>query len=260
MTKEEIEARYAETARIAAENRAHPTRNAAERIRDIAADADDWMAKIRDGLARSRAERERLEATPEFAAAKAAQEAAEDARQRRIEDMRVAETRSRALAMLPPPLRADLESGSFDSGMALPRAAKRWAESTVRVLVMRGGVGCGKSVAAAYACTLVSGSQWLRANGFISAVLHSYDESSPKLSRTLVVVDDVGQERDHSQLDHAMCEFLDMTATRLVVTTNLTPEAFAGLYSDRLVDRLGQYAVDISTGAKSLRRPASKTE
>lgn len=146
-----------------------------------------------------------------------------------------------------------------------------------RHLVLRGGVGCGKTTAACVAVKMwcepsdvrrreemqycagmwnendVKHSvSWLRPDQVVSAVLHDYDEKSPKL-RSLVVIDDVGLE-SRADFTTALCELLDRSGHTLVITTNLVKKTMRERYDLRLLDRLNDTARAIDLPEKSMRR------
>lgn len=125
------------------------------------------------------------------------------------------------------------------------QAALGWLGNAKRLLLLRGGVGVGKTFAAAMAAKALSESRvrssasvsWHRPNDFVSAVLHQYDDSVPKLGRDLVIVDDVGRETK-SDLCEALCSFLDDYTARIILTTNLKKSDFRDRYDARLIDRM----------------------
>jgi hypothetical protein len=152
-----------------------------------------------------------------------------------------------------------------------------WLKDPSRHLVLRGGVGCGKTTAACVAvkhwvepASLLMGNDfdyppgvridwherhdvaWLRPDQLVSAVLHDYDESSPKL-RPYVVVDDMGVETK-GDFAAALCELLDRSGHTVVITTNLTKARFRERYDLRLLDRLNDTARAIDLPEKSMRR------
>lgn len=157
----------------------------------------------------------------------------------------------------PPGIASVLSSGEMEQLPAVV-AALDWASKPVRGLMLRGGVGSGKSVAAAVAMreliSMKSGSaSWHTPNAFVSAVMHSYDENAPKLGLDVVVVDDVGRETK-ADFCEALCEFIDTHSTRFVLTTNLTRDDFKQRYDARLIDRLNHYAKAIAVKGPSRRR------
>lgn len=152
-------------------------------------------------------------------------------------------------------------------------AVKDWLANPSRHLVLRGGVGCGKTTAA---CVAVkhwcepsghepwSGWQpsdstgrtgfisWLRPDQLVSAVLHDYDEKSPKL-RKYIVVDDMGLETK-ADFAVAMCELLDREGHTLLITTNLPKQRMRERYDVRLLDRLNDTARAVDLPEKSMRK------
>jgi len=152
-----------------------------------------------------------------------------------------------------------------------------WLREPGRHLVLRGGVGCGKTTAACVAVKhwvdpagLPMGGDhdyspggridwheqhdvsWLRPDQLVSAVLHDYDEKSPKL-RTHVVVDDMGVETK-ADFAAALCELLDRAGHTVIITTNLTKVRFRERYDLRLLDRLNDTARAIDLPEKSMRK------
>lgn len=113
-------------------------------------------------------------------------------------------------------------------------------------LMIRGSVGSGKSVAAAFALRYwlepgmsrgVGGVSWLSPDDVVSGVLHSYDQNAPKIGRR-VVIDDLGTETK-ADFQHAFEKLLDRTGVQLLVTTNLRKADFVPpAYAPRLVSRL----------------------
>lgn len=169
---------------------------------------------------------------------------------------REAARREYALSVLPPKLRATLAGGCVELTQAT-RAVDTWtAERKSRVLMIRGGVGVGKSVAAARAVTLSVDAgrrscSWHRPNDFVSAVLHAYDGHAPKLGGDLVVIDDVGRETK-ADFCEALCAFIDDYAASILLTTNLTKDQFRERYDVRLIDRLREvgHAVDVKGASR----------
>jgi chromosomal replication initiation ATPase DnaA len=169
---------------------------------------------------------------------------------------REAARRAYALSSLPPKLQATLAAGCIELTPAT-RAVDSWmSDRTSRVLLIRGGVGVGKSVAAARAVTLSVDAgrrsvSWHRPNDFVSAVLHAYDGHAPRLGGDLVVIDDVGRETK-ADFCEALCAFIDDYAASILLTTNLTKDQFSSRYDVRLIDRLREVgrAVDVKGASR----------
>jgi DNA replication protein DnaC len=182
---------------------------------------------------------------------RAQEEASRIAEERRAEAQRNADLR----VTLPPYLRAAVLDESLEETGAVA-TAREWLSSDKRLLLLRGGVGVGKSVAAAVVAKemIFTGKSvsWHRPNGFVSAVMHSYDASAPSLGDDLVVVDDLGRDTK-SDFDEAMCAFIDDRDTRILLTTNLSKEAFRERYDIRLIDRMGAIGVGVTLKGESRR-------
>jgi DNA replication protein DnaC len=116
-------------------------------------------------------------------------------------------------------------------------------------LVIIGAVGVGKSIAAAAAVKhwVEPGERfqpvsWLRPDQLVSAVMHSYDPSAPKLCR-YVVLDDMGRETK-TDFAESLCDLLDRQGHTLIITSNLAAmhkdpsKTFRGRYDERLISRM----------------------
>lgn len=181
----------------------------------------------------------------------------EDARRREAEAARHARL-TKALACVPPKARkVVLEQVTLERTEAV-QAALEWERADqYRVVLLRGGVGVGKSIAAAAAAYASAARgrrhiSWHRPNDFVSAMLHAYDPTAPKLGLDLVVIDDLGRETKHD-FDEALCAFFDETETRCVLTTNLGAQEFKDRYDVRVLDRLRECAVAIACKGTSRR-------
>lgn len=95
----------------------------------------------------------------------------------------------------------------------------------------------------------------LHPNALISAMLHDYDDKSPKIGPNvrLVVVDDIGRESKQAGLIESLCMLLDRRNLRVVMSTNLSKLDFRKVYTDdRLLERLREstYAADVKAGGE----------
>jgi DNA replication protein DnaC len=187
------------------------------------------------------------------------------------------ERRRRAAAFavlgdLPPKVKAAIHEDRLQHGKDWPviDASLAWLRTKSRVLLIRGGVGVGKTMAAGavvaeYCRTAIdecvrSGEvrrpfSWHRPNDFVSAMLHSYDPKAPTLGNELVVIDDIGRAQEKADFEEALCAFLDDNAQRLVMTTNLKKEDFRERYDARIIDRLLECGQAITIKGDSRRKP-----
>lgn len=163
-----------------------------------------------------------------------------------------------ALDRAPPAMRKLVSSGEFKAGSMGVSIARKWARGGERGLALMGGVGTGKSVAAA--CAMAEHAQsseesvtWHRPNDFVSGVLHKYDEKAPRIGKGLVVIDDLGRETK-GDFEEALVVLIDDTLTRFVLTTNLTMDELRARYGERLLDRLGHECQFVAMSGRSQRR------
>ena len=139
-------------------------------------------------------------------------------------------------------------------------AVDTWLESGQTLLLLAGGVGIGKSVAAAYAIKRTPG-RWFAAPDMPQ--LQGYErarEVDALMRPRLLVIDDLGAEYAdrnewaRTQLRTLICKRHDEGA-RTVITTNLNAAAWKEYADARLIDRLGTGTVKTIGGA-SMRRKA----
>lgn len=186
-----------------------------------------------------------------------AEERAEAERAREAENARIVAHRiERAVCSCLPPIVAEVVNGPLTDTPGVV-AVREWLASPARGLVIRGGVGVGKTVAAGALARMCIAQgravSWHRPNEFVSAVLHSYDERSPKLAKGVVIIDDVGRETK-ADFEESVCTFIDDRDTRFVITTNLTRDDFRARYDARLIDRLNHCARAVALKGASRRR------
>jgi DNA replication protein DnaC len=194
-----------------------------------------------------------------------------------LEERREAEWREAVGRVCPAPETQTVFAGDMVETEAA-KSVNAWLSAMPRkVLVLRGGVGCGKSVAAALAVkhwcrpaigksadpfnerpvtfTVIRGLScaWLSPDDVVSAVMHAYDDKSPKLCPYLVI-DDMGRE-SKPEFAEALCRLLDSGKHTMVITTNLSKQQLRERYPDlRLIDRLNHAAMATDLKSKSLRR------
>lgn len=262
--------------RESADFQAALVRRAGESLAEWSVRADDAIARHDPGfmvkLWLGSMFHEIYAADPEAAALEASRVAAEEQRKA---DALQAEWRRRMAARVPK-RPAELAFAGFDTPST--KAVRDWmASGTDRSLVLRGGVGAGKSTAAAlYAKKLLEPTihqvwdfemgrarqrgftdeheglaVWLRPDQLVSAVLHDYDENSPKLNHGFVL-DDMGRETK-SDFTEALCAVLDGGKHKLVITTNETKQQMRDRYDLRLLDRMNELCVAFDVPGKSLR-------
>jgi DNA replication protein DnaC len=156
------------------------------------------------------------------------------------------------------------------------RVVKRWLEAApCPWLVLSGGTGTGKTVAAAYAAAELGG-MYVSAPELRPLFTRSAwdrgadrDRAEALMTTRLLVIDDLGTEVDEPE-KFASELFKVLNARqrlRTIVTTNLSPERLLDpkRYTDRVVDRLehmtttsaGVSAI-FALGGKSLRRKLVK--
>ena len=235
---------------------------------ELAILADDLLRKLNGQAMRTDAERE-AEIMEAYAHDAARRKRDEDAA--RAERARQREHYLHVYTTpLPPKVRSALLAGAPADDVEWPvvSAARLWLAGTCRVLLIRGGVGVGKTMAAGTIAMDVCSAaveqtmrhgytscplSWHRPNDFVSAMLHKYDKDAPRLGDTLVVVDDVGRET-RTDFEEALCTFLDDSGLRLVMTTNLTKDQFRERYGMRVVDRLLECGAALTVKGESRRK------
>jgi DNA replication protein DnaC len=154
------------------------------------------------------------------------------------------------------------------------QAVQKWLDDGCQHdLVLRGGVGTGKSTAACLAVkhwcepdvaldaagepyekqtTKELCVSWLRPHALVSAVEHAYDSSAPKL-RKYVVLEDIGRET-RPEFVEAFCELLDRDGHTILITTNLKRDQMRERYDVRVLERLAERARPVDVPGESMRR------
>jgi len=155
------------------------------------------------------------------------------------------------------------EESAALAGMFATTATKgvdAWLKGSKRWLVIGGGTGVGKSVAAAYALATAPGTgTWLSASRFVS-MLGGFDGQA-KCERVkhldVVVVDDFGTEH---MSDFAASVFHEVLAARhqnmnrTIITHNLKKPDLRARLGSRLADRVVSDCVYVECAGESLRR------
>lgn len=121
------------------------------------------------------------------------------------------------------------------------------------LLALVGGTGVGKTVAAAWALLQVGG-EAVRSDelSFLSGSNYSADRDRFReivTTRGLLVVDDVGTERDEAKARHGLFDLVDIRqgkGMRTLLTSNVTAEVLRSRLCERTLSRLravgGQYS------------------
>lgn len=223
---------------------------------------------LADMIAKSRAEYERYADDPVYLAQKA-KEAADNAAECAASKDRM----WRDLVAICAPVRVARLAWEPKETHAV-KVATKWVEGGCATdLVLRGGVGTGKSTAAAVAVKLLlepplpvwrpSGIAlaselskgvtvtWLRPDSLVSAVMHAYDDKAPRLHE-YIVIDDLGRET-RADFAEAFCELLDREGHTLLITTNLTRDEMRQRYDLRILDRLNERASAFDIPGESMR-------
>lgn len=151
------------------------------------------------------------------------------------------------------------------------RACRRWLQGDASFLVLSGGVGVGKTVAAISAfykpgVTVAknghpSAFRILRASDLAQTIDPWQNEDVRKESPVWprLVIDDLGTEfADNRRFRAALEKTIDLRMNRphlrTIVTTNLPREAIREMYGDRVADRLNDCGVFMAITGASRRR------
>lgn len=206
-------------------------------------------------LERAKTEARRRAEDPEYQAA-LAREAREQAA--RDEENRKAETvRNRTAEGIPRRIWPVLDAPRETAALAAVRAFM--ANKAQSLLVLAGGVGTGKTVAAAWLLDQWGG-VFLKAIEVATAGAYDHEFWSDLRATLALVIDDVGTEpRDEKGWAAAnFAALLDYRydhQRKTILTTNLTAERFRTVYGDaRTLDRLREAGAFIAIPGESLRQ------
>lgn len=127
-------------------------------------------------------------------------------------------------------------------------AVDAWLASDVPILVLSGGVGRGKTFAAAYAYHQRRDAKYIGAREFERVFSARYgDELEAQdtcMTVSMLVVDDVGRERDAEAMTYALLDLVDdrrKDDRRTILISNLGRQQLKQRYRDeRLWSRLGE--------------------
>lgn len=178
-----------------------------------------------------------------------------------------------------------LAQEKLDRTPAMDAAASWWA-SEKRLLVLAGGNGCGKTIAA---CSVVRrhcvdhslkyylhnpgdlppywvwrGFKFRDATALIASGLSESKSDRIDVSvaalTTLLILDEAGNESGDGErgLGNLICDRLGDDRLRTIVTTNLSQENFEKRYGSRLASRLSSDGIFSVVHSKDLRREVSE--
>lgn len=139
-------------------------------------------------------------------------------------------------------------------------AVDGWLATDQRLLLLTGGLGCGKSVAAGYAIKRSPG-RWMHASEIAKAARFEADERMRELlAARLLVIDDLGAEfNDASGWGRAALTTLLLQryeeGLRTLITTNLDQKTWSTYADPRIKDRLKAGTI-FEVKGESLRRRA----
>lgn len=150
-------------------------------------------------------------------------------------------------------------AGTLEKTQAIEHV-DRWLASKLRYLVLSGGVGVGKTVAAAYAATFNRGAVVPAPHlaQRLDPWKHEVDRGVVRLSLRvpLLVIDDLGTEAaDNARFAQAFTDAIDARQDhgRTLITTNLTGAQFKSRYDARIVDRIRHQGRFVELKGESLR-------
>lgn len=183
--------------------------------------------------------------------------------------------RARVLELLDSPRLSALVTSELQQTEAL-RAVADWDRRRgAWCLLLIGGVGCGKSTAAASHFVEV-GVRWLEIGASLSSRARPiWARASEEAGRSafgaeadvrrdafrrscLLVLDDLGVEMSTnpwSQLVDDVMDYRYQHSGRTVITSNLDPNAFKARYGERISDRIRQDGMVRQLSGRSMRKP-----
>ena len=129
------------------------------------------------------------------------------------------------------------------------------------VLLLLGAMGTGKTVAVAEQASQSEPYRYLRSQKLALLAKSSYSTEVEAYESTLqfpglLIIDEVGFERDKDSATQAIHEAVDMRkwcSRPLVLISNLSVDQFKQTFDARTVDRLREYGMVKTIGAASLR-------
>lgn len=159
------------------------------------------------------------------------------------------------LKWVPKATRPPMPLGDPAGAEAAMAAAEDFVADPSRlVLVLSGGTGAGKSMAAGW-IVASQGGVWMPATD--SNSFEGFEEIRSRMERCeLLVVDDLGQERETGAGTTLLIPLLTTRidrGRRTVVTTNLAPPALTARYGERWISRIRQAGNVYAVGNVDLR-------
>jgi DNA replication protein DnaC len=175
-----------------------------------------------------------------------------------IADMRARQMRAK-LEVFGWPTRALEIAAAADLERPALKAIRGWDHRSGGALVISGGIGVGKTVAAAWiAADRGLRCSFLRAAEFARTSRYDAEAFGAVLGAAALCLDDLGSEwaDERGSLRVSLDELIDrFYAERrvLIVTTNLGVAELTQRYGERAVDRLREWATWAHVGGKSMR-------
>lgn len=190
-----------------------------------------------------------------------------EAKARQHERAREYERRVREQLVEPLPItdedRAAIVADALEDTHAL-RLVRRWLEARPSPwLVLLGGTGTGKTVAAAWAIAHAHGAyiSATQLRALMTRAVWDGDDLPDAARSRLLVLDDLGAEKetDPEKFQAALFELLNRRQserTRTIITSNLSRSRLADRtrYGDRVVDRINHLAHVVELSGATLRR------
>jgi DNA replication protein DnaC len=141
------------------------------------------------------------------------------------------------------------------------RHVRAFLASPKPALVLLGGVGCGKTVAALAAVRERPDAEMVKAAELARAIdpwkLEREAGWRPiDVEASLVVIDDLGTELEEPRFHQALFAILDSRGaadTKTIITANLEPRQIRERYLDRIADRLNAMARAVRIAGPSMR-------
>lgn len=137
------------------------------------------------------------------------------------------------------------------------RHVEAWLDTSDRILVLSGGVGCGKTFATG-CFVAATGAHWTTAIGLERASADRWSDGAPfNIRASALVIDDVGTETLSDRWLEAFSLLIDVRQChgRTLITTNLPHTEWTPRYKARICDRINHVGrfVEIADGSRRRR-------